>query len=229
MGELFDELISNLTLVERLKFLKELNKNDIDGANDDDLVLKVYKSIVDRRKQEKKEKPKKEKKVDISTILGGGIKTIRESEVHPLTLGGINHYFKNDKFYQGTHMSNALPKKLKNQAIIINLEDIETNGNGTHWVCALNKNGQNYYYDSFGVPPDDDVLEMFKNSQGKSYYNDSQQQKIESIRCGYFCIYVINKIFKDGWTVKKTLNSMGDEPSNKNEELVVEDVKDAED
>jgi hypothetical protein len=126
-------------------------------------------------------------------------------------------------------MSNALPKKLKNQAIIINLEDIETQGNGTHWVCALNKNGQNYYYDSFGVPPDDDVLEMFKNSGGKSYYNDSQQQKIESIRCGYFCIYVINKIFKDGWTVKKTLNSMGDEPSNKNEELVVEDVKDAED
>ena len=226
MGELFNEIISNLTLAERLKFLKELNKNDIDGANDDDLVLKVYKSIIDKRKQEKKVKPKKEKKVDISTILGSGIKTIRESEVHPLTLGGINDYFKNDKFYLGTFMSNDLPKKLKNQAIIINLEDIETQGNGTHWTCALNKNGQNYYYDSFGVPPDDDVLEMFKNSGGKSYYNDSQQQKIESIRCGYFAIYVLNKIFKDGWTVKKTLDSMGDEPSNKNEDLVVDEVKD---
>ena len=57
---------------------------------------------------------------------------------------------------------------------IINLDD--TIGSGTHWVCYYN----NYYFDSFGMPPPVKIVRCIKDIQ----YNDIQYQDTKSVLCG---------------------------------------------
>jgi len=38
---------------------------------------------------------------------------------------------------------------------VLNLDD--TSGNGTHWVAWYRDNGKNYYFDSYGIQPPNEV------------------------------------------------------------------------
>jgi hypothetical protein len=166
---------------------------------------------------------------DLGTDIKSRLGLITEGKglgkgVHALSMSEINEYYNGKGFYQGTYMSNALPKKINDgSAMIINLEDIETKGGGTHWVCCIRKDNTNFYFDSYGIPCDDDVLQMFANTGGKSVYNDKQLQKIDSITCGYFCLYVIDKCLEEGRPLNKVLKTMNN--INKNEIDVVANSK----
>lgn len=168
---------------------------------------------------------------DIGTDIKSRLSFLTEGKgipegVHPLTMKEINEYYSNKPFYQGTYMSNALPQKIKTGgAMIINLEDIETNGSGTHWVCCLRKGRTNFYFDSYGLPCDDDVMKMFQNSGGKSLYNDSQLQKLDTVTCGYYCVYMIDKVMEEGQPINKALKSLTQKPSKSNENKVVDYVE----
>lgn len=166
---------------------------------------------------------------DLGTDIKSRLGLITEGKglgkgVHPLSMSEINEYYNGKGYFQGCFMSNALPKKINDgSAMIINLEDIETDQGGTHWICCLRKDGVNAYIDSFGIPCDDDVMTMFKNSGGKSVFNDSQLQSADSIKCGYFCLYIIDKVLEDGTDLKTVLDSMKN--IKKNETNVVKHTK----
>lgn len=86
-----------------------------------------------------------------------------------------------------------LPKKIKNnESVVINTEDF-LDGNGSHWVCVVNKPDSKHaeYFDSFGVHPSDVVVDYMKTSRKEGVYNDSHIQHVDSIMCGYYVCYFI--------------------------------------
>ena len=97
------------------------------------------------------------------------------------------------KNYRGTFSKDILSKTMnKNESIIINLQDYFA-GNGTHWVCAYNEEKSNNveYFDSFGLVPPNEVIKYIKTTKKNIIFNDSQIQHIDSILCGYYCLYYI--------------------------------------
>jgi hypothetical protein len=79
-----------------------------------------------------------------------------------------------------------------NECLIINL-DVRS-GPGIHWMCLFSKNGVSYYFDSYGLPPPDEVLIYWKNKN--IYYNKLPIQlddKVE-ILCGHYCVYILYKL-----------------------------------
>lgn len=66
------------------------------------------------------------------------------------------------------------------------MEDADK-GNGTHWVAfIIRPNGRCWYFDSFGLPPRESIINFLKPC--KTVYNMKQIQNINSSICGYYCI-----------------------------------------
>ena len=62
---------------------------------------------------------------------------------------------------------------------------------GVHWsACMSNKNGDNYYFDSYGLPPTNEVKKLL----GNGTYNTFQIQKPGTTYCGQLCLYVLLKL-----------------------------------
>ena len=68
---------------------------------------------------------------------------------HPLTNFEIEKYYKNEPRFNGVFPRNNLPKKNKDWAYIINLD--EYSNVGTHWIALFCKKNEIIYFDSFGV------------------------------------------------------------------------------
>ncbi len=80
-----------------------------------------------------------------------------------------------------------LPRKIEEKIYIVNLN--KSNEPGSHWVLVLKP----YYFDSFGVSPPEEIL-LF---MGKPIVSSTYRiQAINSIMCGYFCIYVAEELLK---------------------------------
>lgn len=116
---------------------------------------------------------------------------------------------------------NQVPKSIpKNTGLIVNLQDIGSNG--SHWVCAVNKNGKCLYYDSFGIEFIPKQLQKcLVNSVGREniYLSDSQNQYITSVLCGYYTLKVCKSILLDGMNFKQATDQFTDNPSNKNVDI----------
>ena len=85
----------------------------------------------------------------------------------------------------------------KSGCCIINLDD--KIGNGTHWVAkAIAKDKKLiYYFDSFCLPPPQEFVD-YANRLGIEYqYNIGYPfQEMKSVRCGYYCLYFLDNIYK---------------------------------
>ena len=68
---------------------------------------------------------------------------------HPLTNFEIQKYYQNDPRFNGVFSRNNLPKKIKDGAYVINLD--EYTDVGTHWVALFCNRNEIVYLDSFGV------------------------------------------------------------------------------
>ena len=80
---------------------------------------------------------------------------------------------------------------------IINLDDGV--GNGTHWVATFIKPKSKliYYFDSFSLPPPLEFLDYARGLGMKYQYNNGYPiQNILSVRCGYFCLYFLDNIWR---------------------------------
>ena len=108
---------------------------------------------------------------------------------HPLTNFEIQKYYKNEPRFNGVFSRNNLPKKIKDGAYIINLDEY---GNvGTHWIALFCKKNKIVYFDSFGIEHiPEEIKEFIKNKNIKA--NIFQIQGNNSIMCGYFCIEFID-------------------------------------
>ena len=68
---------------------------------------------------------------------------------HPLTNFEIQKYYKNEPRFNGVLSRNNLPKKIKDGAYIINLDEYKDVG--THWIALFCNKNKIIYFDSFGV------------------------------------------------------------------------------
>lgn len=97
----------------------------------------------------------------------------------------------------------------------------DADGPGTHWCAYFNhpKNEAVYYYDPFGIAPDDRTIKFLKTTNKQIAYNNGQQQKIESNRCGWFCMQFLDNMIKTN-DLYDTLYRLSPYPSDRNESLV---------
>ena len=78
---------------------------------------------------------------------------------HPLTNLEIQKYYKNEPRFNGVFPRNNLPKKIKDGAYIINLDEYADVG--THWIALFFKKNEIAYFDSFGVDYIPEEIEKF--------------------------------------------------------------------
>ena len=121
---------------------------------------------------------------------------------HPFTNIEINEYYKNEPRFNGVYARNNLPKIIKKEADVINLDEYENTG--THWVSLFVKPKytiessslkHTVYFDSFGVEHiPKEINKFIGNSDIKR--NIFRIQAYDSIMCGYYCIKFINYMLK---------------------------------
>ena len=103
---------------------------------------------------------------------------------YPLTNFEIQKYYKNEPKFNGVFSRNNLPKKIKDGAYVINLDEYADVG--THWVALFCNRNEIVYFDSFGVEHvPKKIKEFIWNKNIKS--NIFRVQQNNSIMCGYFC------------------------------------------
>ena len=92
--------------------------------------------------------------------------------------------------FRGVFVRDNLPyNPKKNECGILNLDD--TSGEGTHWVAWYRKNGKNFYFDSYGIQPPNELINYLKNS---IFYNTEQIQPKGEVFCGHLCLYVLKQL-----------------------------------
>ena len=125
--------------------------------------------------------------------------------VKPLTNLEIDYYAKQLKIkhYRGNYMRDTLPNKIKQQeCAIVNLDTIK--GPGTHYVCYYKNKSTHIYFDSFGLPPPQELIKYI----GKPpQYNSTEIQKRDSVICGAYCLYVL-KALSDGYSFNEVWESL---------------------
>ena len=121
---------------------------------------------------------------------------------HPLTNFEIQKYYQNEPRFNGVFSRNNLPKKIKDGAYVINLDEYVDVG--THWIALFcNRNGI-VFFDSFGV---EHILEEIKEFVDRPSSSALQNKNIKanifwvqaknSVMCGYFCIGFIDFVLAD--------------------------------
>ena len=68
--------------------------------------------------------------------------------------------------------------------------------NGSHWVATYVKNGIVNYFDSFGMPPFQELIDHVKKKKLILLHQNNQIQNINTTTCGYFCLYFLNEMNK---------------------------------
>ena len=87
--------------------------------------------------------------------------------LHLLTNFEIQKYHQNEQGFNGVFSKNNLPKKIKDGAYVINLDEYADVG--THWNALFCNRNEIVYFDSFGfehVP--EEIKEFFGNKNIKA-------------------------------------------------------------
>ena len=93
---------------------------------------------------------------------------------------------------RGIYSRDRLPKKIRKECGIINLDDIQ--GPGTHWVCYRNLDSVVEYFDPFGLIMPNEALKYFNTASpyGKQIvYSIDEIQNRNTVLCGYWCLYYL--------------------------------------
>ena len=82
-----------------------------------------------------------------------------------------------------------------NQALFIyNLEPSYMSG--SHWVATYVKDNVINYFDSFGMPPFQELVNHSKRNNLTLLHQNNQIQNMKTTTCGYFCLYFLNEMNK---------------------------------
>ena len=97
------------------------------------------------------------------------------------------------KNFKGIFSRDSKDHLHKTGSCIINLDD--KIGNGTHWVATDIKGNEVVYFDSFSMPPPIEFIQYAKKIKKKIIFNSGHPiQELQSVRCGYYCLYFLNEI-----------------------------------
>ena len=130
---------------------------------------------------------------------------------HLLTNFDIMNYYTSESRFNGVYSRDNLPKTIKKEAYVINLD--EYNDIGTHWI-ALYVSNNCIYFDSFGV-------EHIKQFIGYKdiISNIFRLQAYDSIMRGYFCLAFIDFMLA-GKTLLQFTNLFSPYDFKKNDKIV---------
>ena len=109
------------------------------------------------------------------------------------------------KKLRGIFMRNELPRRpLDRESGILNLDGVS--GRGTHWVCWYKNKpeGENFYFDSFGVQPPNELIEYFSSP---ILYNTEKIQPDGEVVCGHLCLFVLCRLSR-GERFQKIINDL---------------------
>ena len=67
---------------------------------------------------------------------------------------------------------------------------------GFHWVSTYVKDGVINYFDSFGMPPFQEIVDHARSKNLTLLHQNNQIQNINTSTCGYFCFYFLNEMNK---------------------------------
>lgn len=64
------------------------------------------------------------------------------------------------------------------------------------WVTTYVKDNVINYFDSFGMPPSQELVNHAKTKTLTLLRQNNQTQNIKTTTCGYFCLYFLNEMNK---------------------------------
>ena len=83
----------------------------------------------------------------------------------------------------------------KQALFIYNLEPSYMSG--SQWVATFTKNNVINYFDSFGMPPCQEIVELAKRTNTILVHQNNQIQNLFTTTCDcYFCLYFLNEMNK---------------------------------
>ena len=141
---------------------------------------------------------------------------------HSLTNFEIKRYYQIEPKFNGVFSRDNLPKKIKDGAYVINLDEYADVG--THWIALFCKRSEIVYFDSFGVKHvPEEIKEFIGNKNIKA--NIFRVQSNNSIMCGYFCIGFIGFMPGDK-TLTDFMSMFFPYDFEKNDNIILSYVKD---
>ena len=99
---------------------------------------------------------------------------------HTLKISEIEKYYENKARFNGVYSRNYLPKKIKDEAYIINLYEYADEDEGTHWIALSCNRRRN----------PEEIKEFIGNKN--IIVNIFRVQANNSVLCEYFCIGFID-------------------------------------
>ena len=110
-----------------------------------------------------------------------------------------------------------VPHNHKQALFIYNLEPAYMSG--SHWVATYVKDNVINYFDSFGMPPFQEIVNHAKKKNLTLLHQNNQIQNIQTTTCSYFCLYFLNELNK-GSTYYDLLKVFDIHDTTKNERLI---------
>ena len=101
-----------------------------------------------------------------------------------LTNFEIQKYYQNEPRFNGGFSRNNLPKKIKDGAYVINLNEYADVV--THWIALVCDKSEIIYFNSFHIEHYSEEMKEFVGNKN-IITNIFQVQGKNSVMCGYFC------------------------------------------
>ena len=100
---------------------------------------------------------------------------------HPLKKFEIQKYYENEPRFDGVFSRDNLPKKIKDEGYVINLDDYKDVA--THWIALFYKKSEIVYFDSFGVEHiPEEIKEFIGNKDIKANNFSSTSKQFSNVR-----------------------------------------------
>ena len=87
-----------------------------------------------------------------------------------------------------------VPHNHRQALFIYNLEPSYMSG--SHWVATYVKDKVINYFDSFGLPPFQEIVNHARKKNLTLLHQNNQIQNLLTTTCGYFCLYFLNEMNK---------------------------------
>ena len=111
--------------------------------------------------------------------------------------------------YLGIPISNVLSRDMKvphNHKLALFIDNLEPSYmSGSHWVSTYVKDGVINYFDSFGMPPFQEIVDHAERKNLTLLHQNRQIQNLYTTTCGYFCLYFLNEMHKRGRRKRGTI------------------------
>ena len=99
---------------------------------------------------------------------------------HPLTNFEIQKYYENEPRFIGVFSRDNLPKKIKDGAYVINLDEYADTG--THWIALFCKKNEIVYFNSFEVEHIPEEIKKFIGN--KNIKANIFRVQVNTVMCG---------------------------------------------